>query len=133
MLALAPLTAALLALAATTPQIATATFGWGLRAHSNWGCSSSHAPVVQKQHCTTSGSFFTFCDEIQTALCCSSKTRIPPRDVTCPFGWDQHNSYKVCLPPKEQCEFDCGEGYTWNKKSLKCLPSTGGKCGRQQW
>ena len=38
-----------------------------------------------------------------------------------------------CIPPTEVFPCDCGEGYTFNKNSLKCEKTTSPKCRRGTW
>ncbi|WVQ63189.1 uncharacterized protein L199_001340 [Kwoniella botswanensis] len=100
----------------------------------NFGCGlqiKEKASNEQKNWCSSAGSFFT--DFNGSPLCCSDHTRTPPkRDNECPFGWSKHFKTDCCIPPKEVSPCDCGEGYTYDKKTHKCVKNTG-KCHGGQW
>nr|XP_019051192.1 hypothetical protein I302_01641 [Kwoniella bestiolae CBS 10118]OCF30122.1 hypothetical protein I302_01641 [Kwoniella bestiolae CBS 10118] len=100
----------------------------------NFGCGFSikeKASHEQKDWCSGAGSFFT--DFGGSPLCCSDKTRQPPKhENECPFGWSKHFKTDCCIPPKEVSPCDCGEGYTYDKKTHKCVKA-GGKCHGGQW
>jgi hypothetical protein len=69
----------------------------------NWSQNTwNNAPKEEQNDCSGRGGFY-----IKTGtnkeLCCSEKTRIPPKDIHCPRGWSQHKRNGVCVPPVSCC------------------------------
>ncbi|KAG7561961.1 hypothetical protein FFLO_02601 [Filobasidium floriforme] len=98
----------------------------------NWGCGNSKAPQKERDDCSSRGSFFTYIGGKGKAVCCSEKTKTPPRDIDCPIGWYMHKWEKCCIPPKEVNECDCGEGFTWNSNLNKCTKNKQ-HCKPSEW
>lgn len=57
----------------------------------------------------------------------------PPKDDDCPWNWAWNKKSGCCIPPKEVCERDCGEGYVFNKNKLRCERKEVNKCGKGKW
>jgi hypothetical protein len=130
-------------------SLASATFSHGKKF--SWGCDQKqkdHAPQPVRNDCSGKGSFFTSFGG--KAVCCSDKTRVPyvsvfiphvseadftspPKHDSCPRTWSWHNRQGCCIPPKEICERDCGEGYVFNKNLMKCEKNQVNKCGQGKW
>lgn len=79
---------------------------------------------------------------------CMDAIEARPRDITCPKGWSAHKDYKVCIPPVEVGDCECGEGghgsrfggersshtgFGWLGRDKKCKKNDGGKCSPGQW
>ncbi|KAJ9122843.1 hypothetical protein QFC24_003879 [Naganishia onofrii] len=99
----------------------------------NWSQNTwNNAPKEEQNDCSGRGGFY-----IKTGtnkeLCCSEKTRIPPKDIHCPRGWSQHKRNGVCVPPQPTSDCDCKEGYNWNGNNWECDKNTSPKCKQNEW
>lgn len=56
----------------------------------------------------------------------------PPAN-TCPFNWSWHGGRSCCVPKQVVAPCDCGEGYTFDQRTLKCTPNSSPSCGGNQW
>ncbi|UOH79752.1 hypothetical protein LQV05_000762 [Cryptococcus neoformans] len=102
----------------------------------NVGVSTSitaKAPVSERNSCSSPGDFFT--QLLDNPLCSSPHTRTTPSsDLICPFNWFMHKTANLsCIPQTEVAPCDCGEGYTFNEKTKKCVKNAGSCSGHQWW
>ncbi|ODN82812.1 hypothetical protein, variant [Cryptococcus amylolentus CBS 6039] len=123
-----------LALLALAGSVSANGISLSLGTRINLGASASikaSASASIKSSCTGKGDFIT--ELLGAALCCSSETRTTPdANLTCPFDWGMHKTAKCCIPQQESSACDCGEGYTFNEQTKKCVKNSG-SCSSSQW
>lgn len=81
----------------STTTLVFATFS--RHQNNNWAVSTwNEAPDEERADCSGRGGFYVK-GQGGRQVCCSEKTRVPPRDTNCPREWSQHKRTGTCIPP----------------------------------
>ncbi|KAL1409869.1 hypothetical protein Q8F55_003868 [Vanrija albida] len=123
---------ALVAALAVAPEVSAGGLSLAIGVNTNWGSPNfGAAPASVKTQCRGAGSFIM--DLLGQPGCVSPQTIGNPPGNNCPFNWGWHGGRGCCVPKKEVYGCDCGEGFTFNRGSLKCVPNRSPGCGPNQW
>lgn len=55
----------------------------------------------------------------------------PPSNCFCPSSWNWHTKAEGCVPPVENHNCDCGDGFSWDSGSHQCQPQQ--SCSGNKW